>query len=451
MWPESNTRVPAVLTLAIAAVLALLTGCSVTAHVHHPFEYKPLIKQRNITVGVYYSKEFRDAVHVEKVDLGKINIPVGKANVKMLDEVFASAFDRVVKIKRWPVAATSKSEVDVVIVPTMEAFWVINSDQPANADFISPPVVAPAVWIRYKLEIYSPDGKIKDSQAVLAEGHYRFSGLNNPLRPKLSYSTERAIRDAAAKISVVLNNDREIDRLLETGTLITPVPSEVALVKAQEVLEPQESVVAFVATKSSQEVDVIDCVIRSIGQTNPSVRTLPKDVFREKLFPWFEPSIAPDKAEQMVSLLSRPLVRQKFNSLHIRYLVSIIGGTINRETKRPLLYQFECFGNFAGAGCFGLDAQERESNLTATVWDLKRAEILGVADSSATGTSFIAGFFLPIPVWHNAKPDATACEMLAGKLVPILRGGVVEAVPHSDRSSSTENVEGEYVPSRGSD
>ena len=88
--------------------------------------HKPLIGKRNITVGVYYSKEFRDAVHVEKLGPINQNIPVGKASIKMLDEVFATAFDRVLKIKEWPVAATNLSEADVVIEPTLEAFWVIH-------------------------------------------------------------------------------------------------------------------------------------------------------------------------------------------------------------------------------------------------------------------------------------------------------------------------------------
>ncbi len=213
--PNSNTRTLGILPLAIAVAFVLLAGCTFNVPIR-PFENKPLIKKRNITAGIYYSQKFRDAVHVEKLSRINHNISVGKASVKMFDQVFASAFDQVVDIKEWPAPDTSLSEADVVIEPTLEAFWVIPP---------KPPQVPPlpgyhfeeqvySVYIKYQIKFHSEDGMILGSHAVLAEGQRRYIFT---WRHPLSDATERAIRDAAAKISVAINADEKIEGWLRTS------------------------------------------------------------------------------------------------------------------------------------------------------------------------------------------------------------------------------------------
>lgn len=202
-----NVRGPSMYPLAIAAVLALLTGCTYNVGVSR-FDTKPLIKKRNITVGVYYSQEFRDSVHAEKRGLNNMNIPIGKASTRMLDEVFASAFHRVVNILEWPVDATNLPEVDLVIEPTLEAFSVTYSRSGYKDVF--------SIEINYQIKFFSADGKILGSHKLLGEGR-RFVGFDILKPHPLSDATERAIRDAAAKISVAIETDEKIGRWLRTS------------------------------------------------------------------------------------------------------------------------------------------------------------------------------------------------------------------------------------------
>ena len=431
MRPELNKKGPTELLLAISAMFVLLTGCAIPAHVpvRPSFDTEPLVKKRSITVGIYYSKDLRDSVHVETLDLRKWEIPLGKASVSMFDRIFSSAFERVVDIKQWPPLNTDPPEMDVVIEPILESF----SFKYPYGDPIKKQVLeSKRPWearIAYKLKFYTADGNVVGSHRIQGRGTRRIEPYVGPTR-LLAIAVERAIWDAAAQITVGIDTN---DDWLGTGSLMSFVVSTTAAVDAQEQIESQDVVAAFTVRDTTQEVDVIKCMMEHIGKANPSVKLMAGDEFNRKLFPWFEPSTAPDTPEEMASLLSRPLVRQKINALHIRYLVSITGGTTEYEAKE-FLWGFDCGPGFPyGGGCSGLDTRERESNLTATVWDLQKAEIRGVAEASARGTSFLAGFVLPF--WHIAKPDATACEILADKLVAILQGDEGETNPDSVQAS----------------
>ena len=200
---------------------------------------------------------------------------------------------------------------------------------------------------------------------------------------------------------------------------ISPFPSGAESVEEKRHPDSEEIQVVIVPGKVTPTRQVIDCIKKELSNVGPSVRLMAEDDFREILFPWFEPSVAPDTPEEMVSLLSRPLVRQRIKDQQIRYLISVAGGTEDDLSKGAVL----CFGLPPPGpffGCYGLQTQERESNLWATVWDLRMAEVANAPEASAKGTSFMAGLVLPF--WHTAKPDATACEMLADDLVAILQG-----------------------------
>jgi hypothetical protein len=408
--------------IGIATVFLLLTGCAAHVPVRPSFDTEPLVKKRSITVGIYYSKDLRDNMHVEELDLRIWEIPLGEASVSMFDRLFSSAFERVVDIKQWPPLNTDPPEMDVVIEPILESF---SFKYPYDDSITLLLPLGSRQWearIAYKLKLYTADGNVVGSHRIQGRGTKRVEApINVSQTRQLAIAVERAIWDAAAQITVGIDTNDDIRHWLGTGSLMPFVVSTTAAVDTQEQIEVQDILAAFTVRDTTQEVDVIQCMMEHIGKANPSVKLMAGDEFNRKLFPWFEPSIAPDTPEKMVSLLSRPLVREKINALHIRYLVSITGGTIDHGLKKYLGgARCEAAGAF-GYACIGLDRQERESNLAATVFDLQQAEIAGVAEASAEGTSWAAGVLL-LPIWHTAQPDATACEILADKLADILQG-----------------------------
>jgi hypothetical protein len=138
--------------------------------------------------------------------------------------------------------------------------------------------------------------------------------------------------------------------------------------------------------------------------------------FVDALFPWFEPSTAPQRAEGIVRLFSRPAVRQRIDESGVRYIVWVDG--LTRQTDSG--GSFSCAIGPGGGGCLGFGWWEKESDYDAFVWDLKEAKTAGVVSANVTGTSALVGVIVPLP--FIARVQGTACDRLADQLGSFLNG-----------------------------
>jgi len=146
-------------------------------------------------------------------------------------------------------------------------------------------------------------------------------------------------------------------------------------------------------------------------KVTPRPKIMDTAAFRDATFPWFEFERAPRTVEEMNTLLSRPLVRQRIASLNVRYLISIAG-----DTESGIGFP----GLLCGYGCFGLAWGHDTSRLSAVVWDIVRGDQAGTLLATTSGTSVAPAFI--IPFFFIAYTQDDACEALAAEIGQRLYG-----------------------------
>jgi hypothetical protein len=166
---------------------------------------------------------------------------------------------------------------------------------------------------------------------------------------------------------------------------------------------------------TSAEDEFMDCVGDKMARQS-GIRVQGNDDFQDQMFPWFEPSTAPQRPEGVAQLLTRPAVRRRIEENGVRYIVWVDGATRQTDSGGSI----SCAIGPGGGGCLGFGWWEKESDYDAIVWDLREAKSAGSVSTSVTGTSALVGVILPLP--FIARVQGTACDRLAGQLGDFLHG-----------------------------
>lgn len=220
-----------------------------------------------------------------------------------------------------------------------------------------------------------------------------------------SFSAAGAARAAAAVAILALGSGCMTARLEESRSLATHI-------------EDHEAVVLLAKPHvegASAEDDFMDCVGNKISRRS-GIRVQPNNDFQDSMFPWFEPSTAPQRPEGMAQLLSRPAVRQRMAESGVRYIVWVDGLTRQTDSGGSI----SCAIGPGGGGCIGFGWWEKESDYDAIVWDLQEYKSAGSVSTNVTGTSAIVGAIVPLP--FIARVQGTACDRLAAQLGEFLQG-----------------------------
>jgi hypothetical protein len=166
---------------------------------------------------------------------------------------------------------------------------------------------------------------------------------------------------------------------------------------------------------SGAEEEFMDCVGDNLASSK-KLAVHDNNEFVDRMFPWFEPSTAPGKAEAMSALLARPGVSEQISESGVRYVVWLDGGTRKTDGGGSLA----CGAAPGGAGCIGFGWWQKESAYEATIWDLKQAKSAGSVGTNVTGTSAIVGAIVPLP--FIARVQATACNRMSNQLRSFFTG-----------------------------
>ena len=167
---------------------------------------------------------------------------------------------------------------------------------------------------------------------------------------------------------------------------------------------------------ATAEDDFMDCVSDRIAR-DTGILVRGNDEFQDAMFPWFEPSTAPQRAEGLANLLEKPKVRQRMEESGVRYIVWVDGLTQNTDGGGSM----SCAIGPGVAGCIGFGWWEKESDYDAVVWDLREAKTAGSVSANVVGTSALVGVIVPLP--FIARVQGTACDRLAEQLGGFLRAG----------------------------
>ena len=158
------------------------------------------------------------------------------------------------------------------------------------------------------------------------------------------------------------------------------------------------------------EADFIDCISDGLSDGRDGLLVHSSTEFEDKLYPWFEPSLAPLTTVELAELLDRPGVLDQVEATGVRFLVWLDGSTDRTASGGGIT----CAAGVGGAGCMGLAWWEDDARYDATVWDLQEMNSTGTIYADFLGRSVMPAIIIPIPL--IARPRAAACRGLTDQL-----------------------------------
>lgn len=187
------------------AVGLLVAGCGSNVRLDPPTIPAPLIKSIPLHVALRIPDQLQHFVHTEDV-IGdeQWTIDLGRSNAVFFEQLFGYMFDEVTVL--GPDDDASLIEFDALIEPSIDAFEFSVPAQTQSDAF--------AVWIRYRLQLFDPEGQLV--------GNYPFSAYGKSLTTlmggdeALQRAAVLAMRDAAALMIIRFDPD-EFKRVLSGG------------------------------------------------------------------------------------------------------------------------------------------------------------------------------------------------------------------------------------------
>jgi len=161
-----------------------------------------------VAVALYVPKEFRDYVHKEERWSTGWNVALGKAQSEGLTRLLTSMFERVVMVDSITEGAQAGSDIKAILEPSVEEYAFV-TPRDAGSPFY-------AVSIKYRVNVYSPDGKLADSWGFTGYGTAPSRGISSA--DPLAHATSLALRDAGAKLAVEFRDQAIVRGLMPGAT-----------------------------------------------------------------------------------------------------------------------------------------------------------------------------------------------------------------------------------------
>ena len=203
-----------------------------------------------------------------------------------------------------------------------------------------------------------------------------------------------------------------ITLLMISGCSTTRIDQEV---NAAYSIKEGESIVLLsdsYHTGNKTENDFMDCLNKSLLKKQNQFNIISTNDFQNMFYPWFEPSTAPQKIDDLSKLLNKKVIKDKLDQLQIKYLIKITGETKTNSSSGAL----SCAAGPGGGGCFGFAWWDDTSSYEGSIWDLSQETSVGNVSASVSGTSVIPAIIIPIPIL--ARTQSNACvglsEQIAG-------------------------------------
>ncbi len=196
--------------IALPVLVAIVAGCGPVNVATDSAVPVPLVDPMPIAVGIYYSEDFSKAAHSEERWGTDWKVDLGPYHVRMAEKLFASEFretTRVEDLKSLPADPPYRA----IIEPRIEQYSFITPRDTGAKYF--------AVTIRYRLNVYAPNGVLADSLTFTGYGS-NASGNGMTSTGPMVLATKAAMRDAAAKFLVQFPEQDVAKKLLAGQPLI---------------------------------------------------------------------------------------------------------------------------------------------------------------------------------------------------------------------------------------
>jgi hypothetical protein len=217
----TTTRFRAALAVSCLVPLAACTATKLDTKAQLP---PPLIEQLPVRVGIHYSPEFREYRHTETRGNIDYEVNLGPAHVTNLDWLLKAMFRELVPVDDPARAAEIRPPLAFVLEPKFEEYSFLTPKDVAGEAFI--------VTIRYLLTLYDGAGARVDSFTFTGYGREKARTLAS--KEPLAVATQRAMRDAGAKVAVELTDQESVRLLLQGAGSPLPVspPAPPAVLQA---------------------------------------------------------------------------------------------------------------------------------------------------------------------------------------------------------------------------
>ncbi|HEY0766503.1 MAG TPA: hypothetical protein VGD47_00985 [Steroidobacteraceae bacterium] len=173
------------------AVLAALTACGGIAIKPDPVLPQPLLQPLPASVGLVLPNELRNYLHKETRYAVEWQIALGPGHVHMLRDMFKDSFRHVEEFKDLP-AARAGTGLKALFEPLIDQYSFVTERDTGGRYY--------AVTIRYRINLYTPQGEKFDTLTLTGYGSALAKGISNGA--PLERATLAAMRDAAAKFLV---------------------------------------------------------------------------------------------------------------------------------------------------------------------------------------------------------------------------------------------------------
>jgi hypothetical protein len=201
----------------------------------------PLIVKLPVTVALFMPQQFAQYVHKEERWGTDWNIDIGKAQSEAMSQLVNAMFDKVIVVDSLAAGGALGSDVSAILEPSVEEYAFV-TPRDAGSPFF-------AVSIKYRVNVYTPDGKLADSWGFTGYGTSPAGGLSNT--EPLENATAFAMRDAGAKLVVEFRDQPVVRGLFpEAETADDPPPA--APSSSEEPSAPENEADASSAAPTSE-------------------------------------------------------------------------------------------------------------------------------------------------------------------------------------------------------
>jgi hypothetical protein len=195
------------LCVLVAALLSL-GGCGPVKLVASASIPQPLVVKIPVAVALFMPQEFVQYIHKEERWGTDYNIEIGNAQANAISRLLESMFERVIVVDSLNAGTQlGTGAVGAILEPSVEEYAFVTPRDAGGPHF--------AVSIKYRVNVYSPDGKLADSWGFTGYGSAPAGGLSNT--EPLENATARAMRDAGAKLAVEFRDQAIVRGLLPEG------------------------------------------------------------------------------------------------------------------------------------------------------------------------------------------------------------------------------------------
>ena len=196
-----------------AAGLLVAAGCGSVQLVATSNIPAPLVVKIPVSVALFIPKEFSEFIYKEKRSGTDWNISLGKAQSDGLTRLLTAMFDRVVMVDSVNAGSQSGSDIRAILEPSVEEYAFV-TPRDAGSPFF-------AVSIKYRVNVYTPDGRLADSWGFTGYGTAPSQGMSG--NAPLTEATALALRDAGAKLAVEFREQAIVRGLIPESAPLVPV------------------------------------------------------------------------------------------------------------------------------------------------------------------------------------------------------------------------------------